>query len=84
MSLNAKLENGKKKDDLADFVSELLNDLENNPGEWENDKLDRFLESLSAFIRDMDGMYKNTERAIPEGVNWKFIGELLMGARIYE
>jgi hypothetical protein len=73
------------RDDLAKFVRLLMNDLSNNSEEWENPDLQRFLESMSRWIKDMDGLFRNVyEREAPEQPTWALFGEILLGAKYYE
>lgn len=71
------------KKDFVIFLEHLVADLKQNPADWENDTLDRFLEAMSSWTNDMDGYYKN-QGVQPPGINWKFIGQLLLASRIYE
>jgi hypothetical protein len=72
------------KEGLADFVAALTWDLRENPGEWENVSLDRFLGAMEAWIRDMDGYYKNTGQQVPETPTWRTLADILCAARVYE
>ena len=71
------------KKDFVRFLEHLVVDLKENPDAWENDTLERFLEAMSSWTKDMDGYYKNQGTQPPE-INWKFIGQLLLASRIYE
>jgi hypothetical protein len=84
MDLRATLEKVDSKDDLAFLVDQLREDLESNPGAWENADLASFLEAMSAWLRDMDGYYQNIGETVPASPTWKTIGEVLLAARIYE
>lgn len=72
------------KERLADFVAALAIDLQQNAGEWENVKLDRFLGAMEAWIRDMDGYYKNTGQPVPNTPTWRTFADILFAARAYE
>jgi hypothetical protein len=72
------------KEDLADFVKLLLDDLRNNRDGWENQTLERYLFAMEDWIRDMDGYYINTGQQVPLVPSWKTIGDILYAAKIYE
>lgn len=72
------------KERLADFVAALAKDLRENAIEWENVSLDRFLDAMEAWIRDMDGYYKNTDQPVPETPTWRTFADILLAARVYE
>jgi hypothetical protein len=72
------------KEELADFVGQLLKDLEENRIEWENPTLERFLFAMESWIRSMDSFYKNTDQEVPVTPNWRTFGDILYAAKIYE
>ncbi|MFI6604451.1 hypothetical protein ACIBHX_50190 [Nonomuraea sp. NPDC050536] len=71
------------REDLARFVEALHSDLSNG-AEWENDRLDLFLEALSAWIRDSPGYYKNIGHPATEDATWSFFAQALGAATVYE
>ncbi len=72
------------REDFIAFVQRLSKDFRNNPTAWDNDKLGTYLESLAAWTHDMDGYYHNKGEEPPTNVNWRFIAQLLLAARVYE
>lgn len=72
------------KEDFIEFLEFLSSNAKNNLGEWENKDLPSYLESMASWIEDMDGYYLNQRLPIPENINWTFIADILMAARIYE
>jgi hypothetical protein len=72
------------KSDVVQFVEELRADLAENPNEWENPTLDRFLDAMAAWVKASDNYYRNTGRPVPDNVSWRFFAEVLAVARIYE
>jgi hypothetical protein len=74
----------KSKKDFVLFLENLIVDLKENPADWENGNLERFLEAMSAWVDSMDGLYKNLNIQPPENINWQFLGQLLLASRIYE
>jgi hypothetical protein len=84
MELYDKIDSINTKEDLADFVESLRNELSSCPGDWENQTLDRYLEAMEAWIRSMEYAYKNMGKEIPEQPSWKMIADILYSAKIYE
>jgi hypothetical protein len=72
------------KEDLADFIDALRQDFIANPEEWENSTVDRFLDAMSAWVRDMDGYYQKTGMAPVISPNWSVFADILAAAKIYE
>lgn len=72
------------KEQLADFIAALVQDLLNNRTEWENVTLDSFLEAMESWVRSMDNYYKNTGQAIPVTPSWKTFADMLYAGKIYE
>jgi hypothetical protein len=62
----------------------MSSDAKANPEAWENRDLGSFLEAMGSWIEDMDGYYQNQRREPPPNVNWTFMADALMAARIYE
>lgn len=78
------LENIKTREELSDFVLALVKDFKNSKNSWENDDLASFLEAISAWIRDMNGFYRNQEKELPDNIHWKIFAEILFAAKSYE
>jgi hypothetical protein len=72
------------REDFVAFVRALCKDLKDNPKSWENGDLYRFLEALSAWVEDMDGYYRNQGRPVPQQLDWRTFGDMLMAAKMYE
>ena len=84
MNLEEKAEAISTRDDLASFVDELKNDLIQNPEDWENPDLERFLDAMSAWTFSMENLYKNLRRETPVQASWKAFAEILLAAKVYE
>lgn len=69
---------------LADFIETLSRDVHTNPAQWSNSTLADYLESMSAWLRDMDGYYANQGLETPAVPTWQFIADLLSAAKFYE
>ncbi len=70
--------------DLADLVDQLRDSLNRDPESWENPDLDRFLDALAAWTRDMDGWFMNRGEPAPDAPSWELFGHMLLAAKIYE
>ncbi|MGA3241082.1 MAG: hypothetical protein ABSG03_32855 [Bryobacteraceae bacterium] len=72
------------KDDLAEFVCMLRDNLAKNREEWENTTLENFLEAMEAWIRVMDQSRKNAGKDPIESPSWQTVAEILLAAGAYE
>jgi len=72
------------KADFLVFLDEFRADLEQNREEWENPTLERFLDAMESWIDACDNYYRNTNQPVQTNINWRFIADALMGARIHE
>ena len=72
------------REEFIAFVRDLSKDFRDNNVTWENDTLERYLDALAAWTEDMDGYYGNRGEVAPVGINWKFIAQLLLAAKVYE
>ena len=84
MELAEKVRSIASKEELADFVGALLQDLEQNRGDWENPTLDRFLLAMESWIRSMDNFYRNTGQDVPATPSWRTLGDILYAAKMYK
>lgn len=84
MDLNQSIEKIASRHDLARFVEQLRQDLEDNPDQWENCSLDSYLEAMAAWLHDMDGYYRNQGLAIPSAPSWRTIAQILLASKSYE
>lgn len=84
MKLTERVRSIASKEELADFVAALLQDLEQNRADWENPTLDRFLLAMESWIRAMDNFYRNTGQDIPVEPSWRTLGDILYAAKMYE
>jgi hypothetical protein len=74
----------RSRSDFAALVDALVDDFRRNAGQWENPDLASFLEALAAWVKDMDGYYKNRGEAVPEHPAWDTFARILLAARVYE
>jgi hypothetical protein len=72
------------KQDLADFVSVLLEHLTAHREEWENTSLEDFLEAMAAWIRVMDQSNRNLGKEPVDSPSWAAMAQILLAASAYE
>lgn len=82
--MNRDIDSIDTKEDLADFVSSLREELTKNPDEWENQTLDRFLDAMESWIRVIDAYSKNTGDMEALSPSWKTFAKILCAAKVYE
>lgn len=69
------------RQDLASFVRALLEDLKKNPDDWENLTIERYLESMAAWIIDADAYFRDQSSPKP---TWETVGAILIAPKFYE
>jgi hypothetical protein len=74
----------RSREDFVQFARALAANLRENPDEWTNADLGAYLESLGAWVEDMEGYYQNRGEPAPEQPTWKTLGEILCAAKVYE
>lgn len=79
-----KLDTLNTKEDFVNFVELLVENLKNDPGEWENKDLASYLGAIASWTEDSDGYYRNMNLPIPQNVDWKAFANILMAAKMYE
>lgn len=84
MNLNEQVNTIESRADFVLFVRNLLNDLKEKPGKWENSDLPSFLEAIAAWAEDMDSYYENRGEKLTEYVGWKTFGQVLLAGKFYE
>lgn len=70
--------------DFADYVDQLRAELTDKSIEWQNEDLESFLEAMSAWVRDMDGVYRNRVEEVPQDVPWDVFAQILLSASACE
>ncbi len=79
------LETVATRDDLRRVVGQMHSDfVESGVLEWENATLERFLEAMAGYLRDLDGYFHNRDEAIPDQPDWHLVALLLVAASGYE
>lgn len=72
------------RSDLVEFVRQLHAHLRQAPERWENRDLNAYLESLAAWLEDIDGYFKGRGEPVPDSPSWSLIAQMLQAASIYE
>lgn len=72
------------QEDLATYIERLRNDRVEHPEEWENGTLEMYLDAMAAFVRDIDGYYRNHNLPMPNIEVFRTIAEILTAAKVYE
>jgi hypothetical protein len=81
MDITALAQNIENKEDFVNFLQQLHGSLINNPEEWENPKLERYLEAMESFLRDST---ENSLNKIDFTPSWSLFAKILIAASIYE
>ena len=71
----------KDRNDFIQFLKRLLNDLINNPQDWENTRLDHYIESMAAYLESSNEEILNGNK--PSHA-WRLFAEIMVAASIYE
>jgi hypothetical protein len=72
------------REDFVAFLHGLGHSLRVQPGDWGNQTLESYLEALAAWVEACDGFYANRGERVPQNPDWKFFGEILLAAKVYE
>ncbi|QQO08838.1 DUF7660 family protein [Breznakiella homolactica] len=84
MKLYEIVNNVRSKNDFVQFIKLLKKDLKDNPDEWENADLTRYLSAMAAWVSQIDGYYINMGEKTPADISWNVFANILMAAKIYE
>lgn len=77
-------EDGETRADLVGLIREMAEDLRAHPEEWENNTLQRHLDTLCRCLGSFDALYRNRGEELPDQPTWKMVAELLVGTTGYE
>jgi hypothetical protein len=72
------------KEDLAAYIESLKIDLVNNPSNWENITLERYLDAMAAWVQAMDNYSRNSGISTVATPSWATFAEILTAAKMYE
>ena len=66
--------------DLAEFMVVLRQYLHDDPGDWENPTLDRYLDAMSRWTKTMESYYHWRDEEMPKNPSWKTFAMILIAA----
>ena len=70
---------------FINFLKLFHQDFLTNENEWENSNLERFLEAMISYSKDIQGYYNNTHQNVNANTaSWKVFADILKGAKVYE
>jgi hypothetical protein len=72
------------KADFIIFLRDLSKNYKNFPDEWEAKKMGAFFEAMASWVGEMDAYYQNSPEKEPSDINWGFIANMFLAAKIYE
>ena len=72
------------REDFCQFALLLLENYKKHRKEWENDRLDRFLDGVAAFSGDFEGYVQNTGDVGAAANSWRLLATVLLAAKVYE
>ncbi|MES5949550.1 hypothetical protein [Bacillus cereus group sp. MG6] len=78
------ISNVDSKEKLLEFLFYLQKDFKENKDEWENIKIEDYLEGMEAWLNDCEGVYQNRGEEISKNISWGFIAQVLLAAAYYE
>jgi hypothetical protein len=84
LNLNEQVDTINSREEFVSFVRTLLHDFKQDPGSWENDRLELFLNAVAGWVEDLDGYYSNLGEPVPDQPSWKVLGQILLAAKVYE
>ena len=78
------LEDVETREDLVVFIKQMELEIANKECNWENTTLENYLEAMSGFVNDMNGLYINLNINIKNEPMWRVFARILQAATIYE
>ena len=73
------------RDDFLKFMEYLIDDYRDHKNEWDNNRLEDFLEGFRGFSTDIRGYYKNTNQDVDvEIISWKMLANMMTAATVYD
>lgn len=67
------------------YLDSLIQDFKDNPEKWANRNLVDFLEAMSSYTADIQGLYDNTNQKVDANKpSWQLFADILKGATMYE
>ena len=72
------------KADFIFFLNELSKNYKNSPDEWKTKKLGAFFEAMAGWVEEREAYYQTNNMKEPSDINWSFIANMFLAAKIYE
>ncbi len=73
------------RDSFIQLLKLMQADLQQNKEDWENNKLESFLEAMGRYAEDIQGYYDFNKQNINADVpSWKVFADIMRGAIVYE
>lgn len=84
MNFSSEISKVNSKEELICFINLLATHFKEKSSDWENQDIRSYLEAIGNWMSSMENYYKNTNKPIPDNINWRFIAEILYVGKIYE
>lgn len=84
MTLDEQVEKIRSQQDFILFVKALAEDFKQNKDQWENQNISAYLDTIGAWVADMEGYFTNIGQLPPQNPNWRLFGQILLAAKFYE
>jgi hypothetical protein len=72
------------KADFIFFLKELSKNYKNSPDEWETKKMGAFFEAMARWVEEREGYYQSNNIKEPADINWGFIANMFLAAKIHD
>lgn len=70
--------------DLAKFIQQLREELNDRSEQWENSTLERYLEAMAGVVSDIDGYFNNSDKPLPAAETYRTMATILTASTMYE
>lgn len=84
MQIEDKLEKVHSRKEFIEFVDYLAKDLSENPEEWINTTLGDFLNGISSWVDNSDGLFSGSEENPLDNEDWNLMATILFTGSRYE
>jgi hypothetical protein len=74
----------KTKAEFIIFLNALARNHKRSPDEWENKKLDNYLTAMAGWVGERESYYETNNLMEPADINWGYIANMFLAAKIYE
>jgi hypothetical protein len=74
----------KTKEDFIRFLHELAKNHKDAQDEWKNKRLDGYLASMAQWVKERESNYEANNLQEPADINWGFMANMFLAAKIYE